>query len=181
MPEEATMDINPDIKTVKFGIRKLKTVTIYPLSVGHQRKISDGFADALGKFFGTKPEDADVAMAGFAVRLVQDNLSQLLGFITDEEELQKLGINSIRDFEDDLSNNQLAEIAETIVDVNYTNIVAKLQSSLLKILPLLMKGAEQVTEKAGQLVSMKQSSESAGDSPDTDSNISTEGNTTREA
>ncbi len=155
-------DLNPQIVEVEIGIRSLRKITIYPLSVTDQFKMSDLITKALQKFFlrGTSKkvdkkklaQDDDMEFVAFLINLIQKNLAKILEFICDEERPALLL--------DDMSNLQLSEVVKTIYEVNYEKPRKNVESLLDQIKDLF---------QSGRLLQ-----QSVSDTQDMDSTISSE-------
>lgn len=124
--------LNPRITTVEVGIRTLREVTIYPLSLADQartaqilskafQKIMDQFA-LLGEEPETSEENTTAAMVAVAkqlsnvniaetvVDIIQENLKIVLKLVVDEGEEIQMG---------EIDNDQFYTLVETIYKVNY--------------------------------------------------------------
>lgn len=154
---EEMKNLNPQIVDIKIGIRSLRKITVYPLSVSDQFKMSDLITKALQKFFLKKGED-DVAFIAFLLDLIRKNLVRILELITEEKEPGKL----LRD----ITNLQMSEIAMTIYKVNYGEPSKNAESLLDQIKTLFL---------SGRLLQ-----QSVSDIQDTDSVISSEDRSEKE-
>lgn len=114
MPE--AINLNPDVRELQIGVRALRTVTVYPLSVRDQLKTSSIVSSAVVTFFNSF-EDADKVpdtdFAVFVSSLVSGNLEQVVRMaLADEpEETDVLG---------EITNRQLEELVKVIYEVNYS-------------------------------------------------------------
>jgi len=141
--------LNPEIKTATIGVRELRDITVYPLSMADQLKMTNLITDAIKMFFN-KGDTTDIEFAAFLADTVKDNLEEILKLVTDE------GTASLSD----ITNNQAVAIAEIIYDVNFGSLVKKVKSLL-----------ERVNE---QFPSGRPSLTSLGSMADTDLKTSTE-------
>jgi hypothetical protein len=122
--------LNPEIKVVQVGVREIKPVHIYPLSMKDHMDLFD----MLGKTILTLGESydfqnlGDEESIGVAVKFIQEiimeNLVKILEFVTDESERPTL---------DELTNNQFMEIANNVFEVNYEGFVKNLKNLTQKI------------------------------------------------
>lgn len=128
---ENEMDVlNPDIKEVTIGVRKLRKITLYPLSVVDQFKVTDLFQEALGLFLANK-EAGDAQFVALFITILKTNLAKILILVTDpEEDSEKLLA--------EITNNQLSNIANVLYEMNYA-VISKNVASLLKKLPQTVK------------------------------------------
>ena len=124
--------INPDIKEVKIGIRRLRKIKVYPLSAADQFKMTDILNEGLQKFteMGDLPNAAFVAQM---MELIRSNIGTIFGLVTDAKDR---GENIL----EELTNNQIAEIAEVIYEVNYKTLQKKVTSLLEKVTGMLPSG-----------------------------------------
>jgi len=129
----AQSKINPQITTVEVGVRSLREVTIYPLSLADQTKsariIAKAFQAVMEKLalLGELSEDIDsggsvaavakqlsnVDVAEQVVTIIQDNLELILDLVTDENEK----ITMV-----ELTNDQFYTLVEIIYEVNYEKV-----------------------------------------------------------
>lgn len=123
MPENdkmgETLDtLNPQSVGVEVGVRSLRTITLYPLSMADQLKTTDLIAKALEGFVG-RGDMGDMAFVSFCLELIKENLAKILGMVTDEDGEKLL---------QELTNPQGMQIVEHIFDMNYGSIAKNVQS-----------------------------------------------------
>jgi len=81
----ADQKLNPQIRKVQVGVRELKEITIYPLSIADQMKMVDILKNVFDEIFKMlETEDQTVAIANVIVEQVKANLPELLKYVTDE-------------------------------------------------------------------------------------------------
>jgi len=125
MSNETSM--NPDITTTEVGIRKLREVTIYPLSVHDQLKATEIITDVINTFSTfTELEDSNVIDA--VVGILKPNISAILKLVVDENEEISLS---------ELTNPQLERIVNIIFAANYKEVIKNSQDLIGKMKPLL--------------------------------------------
>lgn len=118
--------LNPQIANVEIGVRNLRKIKIYPLSVGDQLSLSDLVVEALNTYNeiagDKKKSDIEVfsEIVNFAINLIKENLDQILDKITDQEEDIKLL--------DEITNDQAFEIGKVIYEVNFANLIKNVTS-----------------------------------------------------
>jgi len=98
--------LNPQIATVKIGTRRLRNLTIYPLAMADEIKLTDVVTQALGQV----EDKQDIAVIAFIVDLIKQNMGRILTMATDDD-----GDNILKE----LSNMQATEIAGIIYEVNF--------------------------------------------------------------
>jgi hypothetical protein len=120
--------LNPQITDTEIGVRELRKITIYPLSMADQLKMTDLITEALQKFFESSSSfeetETDIEFVNFIVGLIRENLGEILGLATDE-----VGADLLKD----LTNVQASEIAEIIFTVNYETVIKNCQSLIGKV------------------------------------------------
>ena len=128
--------LNPQINTVEVGVRSVREVTVYPLSLNDQFKVSriltkafqeiserlqaplieeseepSGMAEGVSGGVASVVEQlSDMDIVGLVAETIQINLTTILDLVTTPEE--KIGM-------DELTNNQFYALAELIYEVNY--------------------------------------------------------------
>ncbi len=127
-PEIGLTDkLNPQATEVEIGVRSLRKITIYPLSIGDQLKTTDLISEAISGFM-SREDMTDVAFISFIVNLIRENIAKILTMATDED-----GETLVSE----LSNTQVAEIAEIIYDKNYGEVAKNFESLIGKVKKLL--------------------------------------------
>ena len=122
--------LNPDIQEVTVGVRKLRKITLYPLSVVDQMKVTDLFQEALGAFLANK-EAGDLQFVALFIAIIKTNLAKVLALVIEPEEDSEKLLTEI-------TNNQLTVIANVLYEMNYA-LISKNVSGLLKKLPQVKK------------------------------------------
>lgn len=116
--------INPQIRTVNIGIKELRPIKIYPLSMSDQMKMADlvkGTFQALIEY--TQTDDAsDIAIAETFISLMKENLPLLLKYITDEEVSLE-----------ELTNFQFTEIVGHVYKDNFEDASKNVKSLVEKL------------------------------------------------
>lgn len=148
MSENEQKRINPQITEVEIGIREMRKIKIYPLSMSDQLSLTHLISEAIA-VYAAKEDDEDIAVVAFILELVKENIGRILTMVTDEDD--KL-LNEI-------SNLQAASIAETVYEMNY-GIVAKNFKSLFDKLMTFFPSERLLPQ-------------SVSDTPDTDLKTST--------
>ena len=146
MPEKR---LNPEITKATIGVKELKEITLYPLSMADQLKMTNLISEAIKAFF-QRGNTTDIEFAKFLVETIESYLGEILKLVTDEGEASL----------SDITNNQAVEIAEVIYEVNFGSLVKKVKSLLEKVNEQFPSGRPSLT--------------SLGSMADIDSKISTE-------
>ena len=112
-PQSPTL--NPQIESMLVGTRTLREIKIYPLAFGKQLEMTDMITEALSAWFAKdEMEDGDphnLAFAQIILQIIKDNLGKIVVLATDGDNGPEL-LN-------DLSNLQMVELAEHILNMNY--------------------------------------------------------------
>lgn len=128
--------INPRITDAEVGVRCLRTIKLYPLSVGDQLELTDIITDAFQQFY-TKGADNpnDKEFIGFILGLVKKHLSKIVTLLTCGEEPPTIL--------KEITNEQLVDIVQKVYAVNFdciqknlTGLSGKLQNPLQSERPL---------------------------------------------
>ena len=82
MPENnEEKKLNPQIVDVEIGIRSLRKITIYPLSMADQLKLTDIIVQAAMATMADGKED--MAVPTFILQMLQENVGKILSMATD--------------------------------------------------------------------------------------------------
>lgn len=116
--------LNPQITETDIGVRSLRTITIYPLSMADQLKMTDLITEALNAFFLQENKE-DIVFVSFMIELIKKNLKRLLAMVADVKEN--------KDLLSDMTNYQASEVAKIIYEVNYESVAKNLKSLFEKV------------------------------------------------
>ena len=160
--EIKTEQINPQVKDIIIGVKKLRSIRVYPLSVKDQMSVADIVVKSIAEFFGTGGEEkkSEVQFAAFLSELIQANLLKILEFVIDKEEV---GENILSE----LTNEQMIEIGNVVYDVNFGTLPKKVHNLLEKIKSEFNLRRSSVIPSTDTLSSdLKTSSENHGEKED---------------
>jgi len=118
---------NPRITDVVIGIRVLRSITIYPLSLADQFSMDEIIAKAMQGFVSSQDEASEADVIKFVFEVVRDNIAKVLSLVTEED-----GEVLLKEIDD----VQLSEIVEAIYVANY-------ETSIKNVLSLFEKAREQ--------------------------------------
>jgi len=128
-------ELNPQVTVVTVGTKKLREVTIYPLSMADQFKMTDMLVSAFNEFSAVaKKKKTDAAIVASAIKIIEDNLQDILKLVVDESESVTF---------DDLTNTQFSDLIDLVYEVNYAPAIKKLQSLVSKVKAVLPKPKKQ--------------------------------------
>jgi hypothetical protein len=141
--------MNPQINSVEIGIKHTRTITIFPLSMADQFKMSDIISKAVKEYSENEEETAtEVAVFQSIMKLIEENLIVILDLVT--EDVEKISLEEI-------TNDQFADLCTIIYDVNFDVALGKLQS---------------LFNRAKSVFQSKRSQLKSSSTPVTDTNIS---------
>jgi hypothetical protein len=146
--------LNPQIKDVEIGIRNLRSIKIYPLSVSDQLTATNLVTSALQVFMTNKDvKNNDLLFVAFMLEQIRTNASEILKMVLDENESPESVLK-------EMSNEQMMVIVKAIYEVNYESLSKNVKS-------LLEKKKESVSERQSQqsVKSMDTNSMTSSESP----------------
>jgi len=152
---EDTRLLNPDITEISYGKKEIKSLTIYPLSVGDQFKVTNMVTEVIQRLVAAQKANnlTDIAFATAMMAALENNLGTVLSLVASIPEDESKEIIS------ELTNKQLLEIVDVIWTVNYE--------------PALKKGQSLLERAKSVFNSGKSSPSSSNATPNTDSKTST--------
>jgi len=120
MSEDAKL-LNPDIREIVYGKKELKKLTLYPLSVGDQFKVTDIVTKVVQEVVRGQKEGQlnDFVFMSLVIEAVETNLGKILTLISDITEEEVKTVMS------QLTNTQLSVIVESIWEVDYEPMLKK--------------------------------------------------------
>jgi hypothetical protein len=148
--------LNPDIRVITYGKKELKELTLYPLSIGDQFKVTDMITSVVQQLVSGSREGQlnDLVFMTAVMQALETNLGKILSLIADipEDESKEI-VNT-------LTNTQLLDIVESVWAVDYE--------------PALKKGKNLFERGKSVFGSRRLSQSSSSASPSTDLKTSTE-------
>lgn len=123
MKEEDINRLNPLIATVIIGVRKLREIKIYPLSMAGQLELSSIFVKTIQEIISSEEINNNFLFAEAIRKAINDNIGKVLTLITDEGEALL----------SDITNVQAVSIAELVYAMNYGVLEKKVRSLVEKI------------------------------------------------
>jgi hypothetical protein len=115
-------EVNPQVKEVKIGLRTLRKIEIYPLSVADQLELTDMITEAVGVFFSIEAEKQKEGLPMefiiFMTQLIKDNIGELVTKVTGEEDSDAVLV--------DMTNDQMSDIISIIYKENFEGPFGKL-------------------------------------------------------
>ena len=155
-------DVNPQVKEIKIGLRILRKIKVYPLSVADQLELTDMITEAVGMFFsldaeGKMKEGPPMEFVVFVFELIKTNIGEIVTKVTGEEDSDTIL--------SDMSNDQLTDMVSIVYRENFEGPFGRLVD-LFQTVENEETKIESILEKL-----QPRSVESTGD---TDLNISSE-------
>lgn len=137
-PEKIDQQINPQILETTIGKRTLRKISLYPLSLGDEIKVSNIFNEVLSIFLVAtelreQKEINSVALISSFFRIIKDNLGTILSLITDEDGEQMIN---------EITNLQAEKIIQSIVETNFMSVSKNLKSLFEKSKILFQSGGQ---------------------------------------
>ena len=114
--------LNPQVESVLIGIRELREIKIYPLSLAEQLKLSEIIAKAASSYVNSQ-DQSDMAFAAFLTETISENIVKILSLVTDEKG---------EDLLNEITNNQAANIATILYEMNYGSVIKKVMALIAK-------------------------------------------------
>jgi len=151
--------LNPQQTEVEIGVRNLKNLTIWPLSMADQIEISQTLEGAVSQIIANSLDDLSFVLAIKTV--IADNITSILMKITDHT--TKVKADKLLK---DLTNDQFVDICTKIYEMNF-QVISKNVMSLLEGMELSPMRRPSPT--------------SLSDTPDTDSKTSSASDSEPEA
>jgi len=110
--------LNPQIRDAEMGIKDLRKIKIYPMSMADQKKLGGILQGVLEAYFketvdGGLTEDNMIPFIKTITQILSDNIQEVLKIVTDLSESE---INSFFEY---TSNLQMARIVEIVVEENF--------------------------------------------------------------
>ena len=121
-------NLNPQITDVDVGVRDLRTVKIYPLSLKDEKLFADIFQEALQKYFASGVDEGDEEQVskfvGEILKLIEENFIKILGLVTDENGQELF---------DSMTNMQASQVVMVIYRTNFEDPLKNAESLLNKV------------------------------------------------
>lgn len=113
-----TEELNPQIREVDYGVRSLRKLTIYPMSMADQKKFGSMFQEIIEEYLNQTPDGPMNAsdllpFATMVLKLIGENIKELLKLITD------LRDRELDTFFDEVTNVQMSNIINAVYEENF--------------------------------------------------------------
>lgn len=151
--------LNPQITHTEIGVRNLRNITIYPLSMAAELKLSDLITKVLQAVSKAQDQE-DLEFVSVIVDLIKDNLGAMIEMVTDNEKGETIL--------SEITNLQAVELAEIIYDINFAGAIKKAIGLFEKVRSIGSPAERSLPQSVNNTV-------------DTGSNTSTEESTPKEA
>lgn len=113
---EEKLNRNKKIKQIEVGVRELRKVYVYPLSMQDQFDLVDRLSEVIQEVGGNLNMETitNEEALTFMQNLIKDNLMVALEYVTDEDERPTLK---------ELTNDQFFEFVDIIFSVNFEDAI----------------------------------------------------------
>lgn len=114
-------DLNPSIRELIYGKKELKKLTLYPLSVGDQFKLTELVTKVVQRLVAAQKENSlnDLAFMASMMESLEENLAMVISLISDVPPEEAKEVISR------LTNSQLADLIESIWETDYEPMLKK--------------------------------------------------------
>lgn len=131
---DETARLNPSVKEISYGKKTLFTLTVYPLSVGDQFKVTDMITEVVQKLVSIRNVDkiSDLAFMTAIIGAIQKNIHKVLCLVSEITEDESTKVIDL------LTNEQLMDLAEIIWESSYEPALKKgmnLSERVKKVFP----------------------------------------------
>lgn len=129
--EKVEINPNPRIKSLYIGVRNLRKIKIYPLSIGQEIETAE-IIGTLINIASQEQEENDLnnlQVMEVMGKIIKDKVSEIIAFVTDPEDNV-----SLHEFD----NFQFLEFIEIILDVNFgehTKKFKEIREKLMNLFP----------------------------------------------
>ena len=107
--------------TFVYGKKEQYNITLWPLSVGDQLKVSalvTGFLNTLANMYMAEERPSEAALVSSAMNLVAQNITKVIALAADLPEDD----DRIKSLLDNMTNMQMAQLVEYIWQTNYGSV-----------------------------------------------------------
>jgi hypothetical protein len=112
--------INPQITSMEIGVRDLRKIEVYPLSLGDELKFIKVIGESIQEY-SVGDDKGEMVAAAFIANIVEKNLPELISLVTEEVALEEI------------TNEQGVKLGEIIIDVNFGSISKNAKSLFEKV------------------------------------------------
>lgn len=167
--------VNPKCRKVEIGVRTIREITIWPLSLADELEFSsrivslmNGYEDIANPRLPPIPEgsteegiesilqefpsesEIEIKVATYIITAIKENLVELLAFVTEEE----VSLN-------DVDNDQFMDLCDTIFEMNFAGAVGKGMRLLSKVKSLFQQKTQSEKSSSQPVTGTNTSSDSA--------------------
>ncbi|MGW8180914.1 MAG: hypothetical protein ACWGQW_19460 [bacterium] len=113
-----TDNLNPQVREIEIGVRSLRKLTIYPMSMADQKRFGKVFQQVVEEYLSQTPEgpmqsEDLIPFAQFLIKLIGDNIKEVLKIITDMRDKE------IETFFEEVTNAQMSDIIMAVFEENF--------------------------------------------------------------
>lgn len=110
MPDNQLTNLNPEIPEVEIGIRNLRKVKIYPLSLADELTLKGTISGVLSELISMDKNPNDLTILNFVINAVAENIGKIVPMIMEGETEEVLK---------EITNYQALEIAGHVYKQNF--------------------------------------------------------------
>ncbi len=125
----AVSQLNPQNEEMYIGVRTLRKVTVYPLSLADQLKMTDVIIEAVHQCsLMDKDNLKDADIVGAMLGVIKSNLGVFLECIFDPEDAVTF---------EDITNEQFSDLVMLVFSMNYESSIKKFQTLTQRVKGLI--------------------------------------------
>jgi len=139
MPDNQLTNLNPEIPEVEIGIRNLRKVKIYPLSLADELTLKGTISGVLSELISMDKNPNDLTILNFVINAVAENIGKIVPMIMEGETEEVLK---------EITNYQALEIAGHVYKQNFEKEVFEKKLEALFGLEVLTVAKESLSGRS---------------------------------
>lgn len=117
------MSLNPKSMKMEIGVRKVRQVVIYPLSMADELKLTSTISRAFATYSELSEQvNAQEEVVNFIVSAIQENLVSIMAMVCEEQVTLE-----------DITNEQFSDVCSLIYEMNFAGALGKFLSLWTRI------------------------------------------------
>jgi ABC-type transport system involved in cytochrome c biogenesis ATPase subunit len=121
---DESRELNPQVIEFQIGLRDLRSIKVYPLSVGDQLKLTKIVTEAIALWVESNPnEELTAESVSAIIALAQDRIHDILKIVFNMT--KKRDIDAILEV---MSNAQFSELIKIVYETNYQGPIKNVAS-----------------------------------------------------
>lgn len=126
-------NLNPQIVDFEIGVRNLRKIKVFPLSVGDEMKMTQLLSQTVAAFLVTKEAQNEVALITFFINLFHNNLEQFISLVIGEKADDQGKYKEAQEILGDMTNNQVSALGLLIFEVNFESSLKNFKDLFEKV------------------------------------------------